>query len=80
MRLKITKKLILFFAVLLISALPAVFTNTMGGYLPFIVLLLCGALSFLQLLLIKDKLSYGVASGQELLNRGDSVPFSLVIE
>ena len=54
MRLKITKKLILFFAVLLISALPTVFTNTMGGYLPFIVLLLCGALSFLQLMLIKD--------------------------
>ncbi len=80
MRLKITKKLILYFAVLLISALPAVFTNTMGGYLPFIVLFFCGALSFLQLLLIKDRLSYGVASGQELLNRGASVPFSLIIE
>lgn len=80
MKLKPTKKLILFFVILALSAVPAVFVNRIGGYLPFVTLFFCGLVSFLQLLLIKDRIRYGVASGQELLNRGDAVPFSIVIE
>ena len=65
---------------LALSAVPAVFVNRIGGYLPVITLFFCGLVSFLQLLLTKDKIRYGIASGQELLNRGDAVPFSILIE
>ena len=64
---------------LILSLLPAVFVNGIGGYLPFFVLLLCGILSFIQLLLVKGRIRYGISSGQELLTRGDAVPFGVDI-
>lgn len=77
MKIKPTRKLILYAVVLLLSLVPAIFVNSIGGYLPFFILLLCGILSLVQLLLVKGQVRYGVSSGQDLLLRGDAVPFGI---
>jgi uncharacterized protein (DUF58 family) len=76
----VTKKLIFYFIILVLSLVPAVFTNGIGGYLPFFALLLCGILSFAELLAVKNKIKFDTSSSGNMLTRGDSVPFDVVIE
>lgn len=66
--------------VLVLSLIPAVFVNTPAGYLAFLALFISGILSLIQLLVLRNKIEYRVAPGQESLRRGQEIPFSVEIK
>lgn len=79
MTLRVNLRSIAYFFVLLLSLIPAALVNTLAGYLPFLALLICGLLSLLQLLLLKNRLEYKIVAGDGAIVRGEQIPFGVEI-
>lgn len=79
MTLKINLRSIAYLFVMLLSLAPALLVNTLAGYLPFLALFLCGVLSLLQLLLLKNRLEYKIVADESAIVRGEQIPFGVEI-
>lgn len=80
MKLKITGKFFVYLAVLLLSAAPAVLVNTLLGYGPVILVLLCGILSFAWLCLLRNKLEFDVNTEVQSCVRGEDSQFQVYVK
>lgn len=80
MKLKITGKFFVYLAVLLLSAAPAVLVNTLLGYGPVILVLLCGVLSFAWLYLLRNKLEFDVNTEVQSCVRGEDSQFQVYVK
>ncbi len=80
MKIKPTWGLLVYVLVLVLSVYPAVLVNGVAGYLPCLALLFCGVLSFIHLLLIRNRIRCQAQLDQLELERGDESPFSVELE
>lgn len=77
MKLKITWKFIIYLALLILSAAPAVLVNSLVGYGPAALILFCGVLSFLWLNLVRKKLNFAIDTETTGCVRGESSQFQI---
>lgn len=80
MKLKITWKFFVYLAVLVLSAAPAVLVNTLLGYGPAVLVLLCGVLSFAWLCLLRNKLEFDVNTEVRSCVRGENSQFQVYVK
>lgn len=80
LKLKITWKFFVYLAVLILSAAPAVLVNTLLGYGPVILVLLCGILSFAWLCLLRNKLEFDVNTDVRSCVRGEDSQFQVFVK
>jgi len=77
MRFGATWKLIPFGFLLVLSLLPALFVNSVSGYLPFLALLCCVLTSLLHLLFVRGRIEFSANAGKGLCARGDTIEFAI---
>lgn len=80
MKLKITWKFFVYLFVLILSAAPAVLVNTLLGYGPVVLVLLCGVLSFAWLCLLRNKLEFDVNTDVRSCVRGENSQFQVYVK
>ena len=80
LKLKITWKFWVYLFVLILSAAPAVLVNTLLGYGPVLLVLLCGILSFVWLCLLRGKLDFDVNTDVRSCVRGEDSQFQVYVQ
>lgn len=80
MKLKITWKFFVYLVLLLLSAAPAILVNTLLGYGPVLLILICGVLSFVWLLLVRNKLKFDVNTDVRSCVRGEDSQFQVFVK
>ena len=80
MKLKVTWKIAIFVIVLALSLTPAVLVNSLVGYAPVLIVLLCGIFCLVWILILKKTLIIQVATESLSCMRGEESPFRVLVE
>lgn len=80
MKVKITWRFFVYLVVLVVSVIPAALVNTLLGYGPAVLILICGVLSFMWLLLLRNKLEFDVNTDVRNCVRGEDSQFQVSVK
>lgn len=80
MKVKITWRFFVYLVVLVVSVIPAALVNTLLGYGPAVLILICGVLSFIWLLLLRNKLEFDVNTDVRNCVRGEDSQFQVSVK